>query len=143
MIETANITSGAERLLVDLGYAPVREVILKNNRRVDILGLNKKGGLVIVEVKSGLSDFRSDSKWYEYLEYADAFYFAVDQHFPLEVLSEEKSLPEVTGIIIADAYGGEIIREAAPRKVNAARAKKLIQQMARTAAMRLFEKAVG
>ncbi|MCK0069335.1 MmcB family DNA repair protein [Kordiimonas laminariae] len=143
MTETVNITLGAERLLVELGYAPVREVVLKNNRRVDILGLNKPGGLVVVEVKSGLSDFRSDTKWQEYLDYCEEFYFAVDQHFPINVLNESTSLPDITGIIIADAYGGEVIREAASRKVNAARAKKLIQQMARTAAMRLFEKAVG
>ncbi|UTW58664.1 MmcB family DNA repair protein [Kordiimonas sp. SCSIO 12603] len=143
MTETANITLGAERLLVELGYAPVREVVLKNNRRVDILGLNKRGGLVVVEVKSGLSDFRSDTKWQEYLDYCEEFYFAVDQHFPIGVFNESTSLPDITGIIIADAYGGEVLREAASRKVNAARAKKLIQQMARTAAMRLFEKAVG
>lgn len=138
MTSTADITKGACRLLVDMGYAPLTEVSLTNNRRVDIVGLSKKGALVVVEVKSGLADYRSDKKWQEYLPYSEEFYFAVDQEFPLQVLEEDSCLPSETGIIVADRYGAEIIRPAARRKVNAQRAKTFIQKMARTGAMRLF-----
>ncbi len=140
MTATADITLGAEKLLIELGYAPLREVTLNNNRRVDILGLNAKGKLIVVEVKSSVADFKADNKWTEYLEYCDEFYFAVNQDFPTQLLEEETSQPLVTGIIVADAYGGEILREASVRKTNAIRAKNLVKQMARSAALRLFEK---
>ena len=126
-----------------MGYAPVTEVSLSNNRRVDIVGLNKKGKLLIIEVKSGLADFRSDQKWQEYLPYCSEFYFAVDTDFPLKLLEEEESLPDKTGIIIADQYGAEILRPAAELAVNGQRTKTFIQTMARTAALRLHEQNVN
>lgn len=139
MTSTEFVTKGACRLLVDMGYAPLPEVSLTNGRRVDIVGLSKKGGLIVVEVKSGLADFRSDQKWQEYLPYCEEFYFAVDDKFPISVLEEAESLPEETGIIIADQYGGEVVRPAATRKVNVQRAKTLVQKMARTGALRFFK----
>lgn len=137
MTSTECVTRGAERLLVELGYAPLREVSLTNRRRVDLVGLNKSGKLIVVEVKSGLVDFRSDKKWQQYLHYCHGFYFAVDGDFPLKILDEAETLPEVTGIIVADAYGGEILRPASERNVNSARAKTLVHKMARIGAMRL------
>ena len=113
------------------------ELPLTNGRRADVVGLDKAGGVAIVEVKSCLSDFRSDKKWQHYLPYADAFYFAVDQQFPLSVLDEEASLPDVTGVIIADGFDGEIVREAAPNKIHPSRRKTLHLKMARAAASRL------
>jgi len=139
MTSTDRITTGAERLLIELGYAPLREVPLTNGRRVDLIGLNRKGKLVVVEVKSGLADFRSDGKWQQYLDYCHQFYFAVDTDFPRTLLDEPTSLPDITGIIVADKYGGDIIRAATTRKVNAARAKTLVHKMARTGAMRLAQ----
>jgi len=140
MTSTERVTKGAERLLVELGYAPLREVSLTNRKRVDLVGLNKSGKLVVVEVKSGVVDFRSDKKWQQYLHYCHGFYFAVDGDFPLKILDEAESLPDVTGIIVADAYGGEILRPAGERKVNPARAKTLVHKMARTGAMRLADR---
>jgi hypothetical protein len=134
---TEAITRGAMRLLHDLGYAPLTEVSLTNRRRADIIGLGNRGQVTLVEVKSCLSDFRSDGKWTEYLAYCEEFYFAVDAAFPCAVLEEASSLPQVTGIMIADQYGAEIIRPAATRRVNAARRKKLTLTMARTGAQRL------
>jgi len=139
MTSTEHITKGAERLLIELGFAPLREVVLTNGRRVDLVGLNKKAELIIIEVKSGLSDFRSDNKWQQYLEYCHTFFFAVDPDFPLAVLNEDTSLPATTGIIVADAYGGEVLRPAKTRKVNGTRARALIHKMARVAALRLAE----
>jgi hypothetical protein len=139
MTSTMRVTRGAERLMIELGYAPLREVSLTNGRRVDLVGVNKRGEVMVVEVKSGTADFKSDGKWREYLEYCHCFYFAVDTDFPLSLLDEDGSLPDETGVIIADEFGGEIMRNAAPTKVNAARAKTLVLKMARTGAMRLAE----
>lgn len=124
---------GVARMLAEHGFATITEFSLKNGRRADLVGLDKRGDIVIVEVKSSLADFRSDSKWPNYLEHCDRFFFAVDEAFPSDVLPAEE------GLIVADKFGAEIIREASPRKVNAARRKALTLKFARGAAQRLKE----
>ena len=74
---TLAVTRGAARLLVALDYAPLGEVCLPNGRRADLMALGPKGEIFIVEVKSGVDDFRVDLKWPEYRPYCDAFAFAV------------------------------------------------------------------
>ncbi|WP_020398376.1 MmcB family DNA repair protein [Kordiimonas gwangyangensis] len=139
MTSTEQVTRGAMRFLLELGYAPMTEVSLTNGRRADIVALDRAGRTIIVEVKSSLADFRSDSKWQEYLSYCEEFFFAVDGDFPRTVLDEDGSLPSVTGVILADAYGADIVRPAATRVVNAAKRKTLTLKMARLGAMRLTD----
>ena len=103
---TSAVTRGAGRLMAALGYAPLLEVCLPNGRRADIMALGPRGQIAICEVKSGLEDFRTDRKWGEYLPYCDAFYFAVAPEFPREIL------PEDPGLIVADGFGGAVLREA-------------------------------
>ena len=103
---TTIVTRGAARLLIALGYAPLTEVTLPNGRRADLMALGPKGEIFIVEVKSGVEDFRVDVKWPEYLPYCDAFAFAVAPEFPREIL------PGEPGLIVADGFGGAILREA-------------------------------
>ncbi|NVJ70898.1 MAG: MmcB family DNA repair protein [Alphaproteobacteria bacterium] len=134
---TEAVTKGAVRLMVELGFSPITEIPLTNGRRVDILALDRKGKSIIVEVKSSLADYQCDNKWQEYLAYCEEFYFAVGADFPRHVLDAPDALPETVGIIIADTYGGEIIRPATKRPVNAARKKTLILKMARAGAQRL------
>lgn len=120
-------------MLAEHGFSTLTEFTLKNSRRADLIGLDKRGDIVIVEVKSSPADFRSDAKWPEYLDHCDRFYFAVDDAFPTDIL------PTDQGLIIADKFGGEIIRAAQAHKVNAARRKSLTLKFARTAAARLRE----
>lgn len=134
---TPEVTRGAIRLMLDLGYAPLTEVSLTNRRRADIVALNRKGRPVIVEVKSGVADYRADKKWTDYLAYCEEFYFAVDRDFPLDLFDEPDSLPDRVGLILADAFGADIIRPAATMPVNAARLKALTLKIARTGALRL------
>src|SRR5436190_23919480 len=103
---TATVTRGAARLLTALGYAPLAEVTLPNGRRADLMALGPRGEIFIVEVKSGPEDFRVDLKWPEYRPYCDAFAFAVAPEFPREIL------PEEPGLIVADGFGGAVLREA-------------------------------
>lgn len=128
---TADITSGAQRLLIDMGYATLCEMPLPNGRRVDVIGLNKKGEIFIIEVKSSLEDFRSDQKWQDYLEYCDDFAFAVNESFPQDVL------PDNEGLMIADKFEGQLLRPPQKRKLNGARRKSLTLKFASTAAKRL------
>ncbi|MDX2204385.1 MAG: MmcB family DNA repair protein [Hyphomicrobiaceae bacterium] len=125
------ICRGVVRLIAVHGMAAFSEVGLANGRRADVVGLGGDGEIVIVEIKSCLEDFRSDAKWPEYRPFCDRLFFAVDPRFPHEVL------PGDAGLIIADRYGGEIVREAPVHKLPAARRKALTLQVARLAAFRL------
>ncbi len=118
-------------MLADHGHATLTEFNLKNGRRADVAAIDRKGNVLIVEIKSSVADFRSDAKWPEYLDHCDRFYFAVDETFPVEIL------PADQGLIIADRFGAEIMRDAEARKMNAARRKALTLSFARTAARRL------
>ncbi|MGZ8362246.1 MAG: DNA repair putative endonuclease MmcB [Caulobacteraceae bacterium] len=127
---TGVVTRGAARLLIALGYAPLAEVCLPNGRRADLMALGPKGEFVIVEVKSGLEDYRADRKWGEYLDYCDAFYFAVAPEFPHAIL------PEGPGLIVADGFGGAVVKDAPSAPLAPARRKALTLAFARLGAMR-------
>lgn len=125
------LARGASRLLSSYGFVSVEEVIPARGLRVDVMGLGPKGEIWVIECKSSRADFQSDQKWDGYLPWCDRFFWAVDEHFPTELL------PDDTGLIIADPYGGEIIRMGPETKLAAARRKVMIQKVATTAARRL------
>ena len=72
---------GVAMYLSEKGYFPFFEVQLDTNRhlRADIYAINNKFEAVIVEVKSSIDDFASDSKWQAYLPYCTKFFFAADE----------------------------------------------------------------
>lgn len=126
------LARGVCRLLADHGYRALCELPLGDGHRADVFAIDRRGGILIVEVKSCLADFRADGKWPAYLASCDAFAFAVPQGFPHSVL------PEEAGLIVADAYGGAVIRPPMPAPaLPAARRKALLVRFARTAAARL------
>ena len=127
---TGAVTRGAARLLVELGHAPLAEVTLPNGRRADLMAVGSRGQILIVEVKSGLEDYRADLKWGEYAPFCDAFYFAVAPHFPRE------ALPTGVGLIVADGFGGAVLAEPQAAPLPAARRKALTLAFARLAALR-------
>ena len=127
---TSAVTRGAGRLMAALGYAPLAEVTLPNGRRADIMALGPKGELLICEVKSCLEDYRTDAKWGDYLPYCDAFYFAVAPEFPRHIL------PGEPGLIVADAFGGAVLKEPPLTPLAGARRKALTVAFGRLAAMR-------
>ena len=95
------------------------------------MAIAANGEILIAEIKSSVADFRADRKWQDYLGFADRYFFAVDPDFPAEIL------PETEGLIIADAFGGEIVREAQHRSVAGSRRRSLLLRFARMAALRL------
>lgn len=127
----AAITRGVRRMLAERGVRGLVEFPLANGRRADILALADDGEVTIVEVKSGPADYRTDQKWPEYLEFCDRFFFAVDTDFPVELI------PDECGLIIADAFGAEIVRPAPLAKLVPARRKTLTLRVAQVAMARL------
>ena len=133
---TLSVTRGAGRVMVDLGYAPLLEVCLPNGRRADVMAIGPRGDIVICEVKSGLEDYRVDRKWGEYAPYCDAFYFAIAPEFPSDVL------PDHPGLIVADGFGGAVVRDAPLTPLAPARRKALTIAFARLGAMRTLREPV-
>jgi hypothetical protein len=129
------IVRGTRRLLGGLGFFGVTEMSLANNRRADIAAIGPSGDIWMVEVKSSIADFRSDSKWPEYMPYCDQLYFAVASDFPQELI------PDETGLIVADAFGGAVLRDAPEGRLPAARRKAVTLRMVRLAALRLTQTA--
>lgn len=128
---TLAVCRGACRLMRQSGRTVLRELPLPDGRRADIMAIAGSGELTIVEVKSSIEDWRVDQKWPDYLAWCDHLYFAVPVDFP------QSLIPEEVGLIVADAYGGEILRHPARCPVTAARRKALLIDCARLASERL------
>ena len=130
--ETAmRIMRGVSRMMSAQNFASMPEITLPNHRRADLFAIGSRGEIWIIEIKSSLTDFLTDQKWPEYQEYCDCFFFAVDPDFPLD------RLPDDVGLILADAYGAEIIRPAPIEKLAGARRNVLTRHAARVGAARL------
>ncbi len=127
---TAAVTKGAARVMADLGYAPLLEVRLPNGRRADVMALGPRGEIAICEVKSSVEDFRCDRKWGDYLPFCDAYFFAVAPEFPTDIL------PVEPGLIVADGFGGAVVRPHTPSPLAPARRKALTLAFARLGALR-------
>ena len=127
----AEIAAGTLTLLSDHSFFGVTEMTLANGRRADIAAIGPSGELLIIEIKSSVADFRSDAKWPEYQPFCDRFYFAVSSAFPQDLI------PLEVGLIVADQFGGAILRHPETVKLKAARRKAMTLRFARLAAGRL------
>jgi hypothetical protein len=127
----AEICRGTLRLMAQLGYYGVTEMTLANNRRADIAAIGPAGDIWMIEIKSSVQDFKSDTKWREYMDFCDRLTFAVGADFPQELI------PPETGLIVADAFYGAVIREPPETRLAAARRKAVTLRFARLAAARL------
>jgi len=129
---TRRVARGAGLHLDAHNFAWVPEFTLKTGRRIDLMGVSKRGLFWAVEVKSGIEDFRVDDKWHEYLDHCDQFSFAVSPTFPVDVL------PPDVGIIISDGYEHyEKRKPTTTSLLNANARKSLLIQFARAAAYKM------
>lgn len=125
------LARGVARMLRSLDHAAICEFVPVRGLRLDVISISPAGEIWIVECKSSRADFTSDRKWQSYLEWSDRFFWAVDCDFP------DTLLPGDSGLIRADAYGAEILREAPLTKMAGARRTRLTRDIARIAAIRL------
>ncbi len=137
-VNAVAVARGVSRLFLRNQIMVQPEVSLRNNRRADLMGISTKGEIIIVEVKCSRADLLGDQKWPEYLDYCDRFFWAVPAGFDISPLQGETFLPDRSGVIIADAYDGEIARPAGLFPLAAARRKAETQRLARLAMRRLM-----
>jgi hypothetical protein len=125
------IARGVRRLLRARGFSSLTELPLTGGRRADIAAVNRDGEVLIVEVKSCAADLRSDRKWRDYAASCDRLYFAISEQTPAGLM------PLEAGLIVADRYGAEIVREAELRRMAPAGRRALLLRFAQAAADRL------
>ena len=125
------IARGVRRLLRARGFFSVTELSLVDGRRADIVAVNDEGEVLIVEVKSSPADFRADRKWRDYFAACDRLYFAISEDTPAEIM------PAEAGLIVADPYGADILREAEFRRMASASRRAVLLRFAEAAADRL------
>ena len=133
-----SVARGVSRLFLRNQIMVQPEVGLRNHRRADLMGINLKGEIIIVEIKCSRADLLGDQKWPEYLDYCDRFFWAVPAGFDIKPFGSDVFLPERAGLIIADAYDAELARPAALVPLAAARRKTETQRLARLAMRRLM-----
>jgi len=133
-----SVARGVSRLFLRNQIMVQPEVGLRNHRRADLMGINLKGEIIIVEIKCSRADLLGDQKWPEYLDYCDRFFWAVPAGFDIRPFEGDAFLPERAGLIIADAYDAEIARPAALVPLAAARRMVETQRLARLAMRRLM-----
>ena len=125
------IARGLRRMLRAHGYSTLTELSLLDGRRADVVALRGDGAILIVEIKSSIADYRADNKWRDYLDHCDKLYFAICDTIPPEMM------PLEAGLIVADAYGAAIVREAPEQRLAAATRRAVLLRFAQTAADRL------
>lgn len=109
----------------------IEEFVPDRGLRLDVMALGPRGEFWIVECKSSVADYASDAKWRGYLEWSDRYFWAIGPGFPMDLL------PPETGLVMADAFGAEVVRMPEPTPLAPARRKALTLRFARCAASRL------
>jgi len=125
------IARGTARLLRSLGFSCISELPLPSGRRADLVALNDRGEIWIVEIKSSIEDLRADQKWPEYRAHCDRLFFAFTRDMPCELF------PAETGMIVADAYGAHLHCEAPEHKLPAPTRKLMTVRFGLAAAQRI------
>jgi hypothetical protein len=125
------IARGTARLLRSLGFACISELPLPSGRRADLVALNERGDIWIIEIKSSVEDLRADQKWHEYRAHCDRLFFAFTQDLPCGIF------PDDTGLIVADAYGAHMHCDAPEHRLAAPTRKLMTVRFAMAAAQRI------
>lgn len=125
------IARGMRRHLYALGFSSVAELPLRSGRRADLVAINARSEVWIVEIKSSVEDLRADGKWPDYRMHCDRLFFATAPEVP------EGIFPPEAGLWVADGFGAALLREAPLHPLPGATRKELLARFARHAADRL------
>ncbi len=130
------VARGICRLFARNDIWVIPEMALRNGRRADLMGVDGKGRIVIVEIKTARADLMGDGKWPHYLDFCDRFFWGLPPELDRACLDGEDFRPDCCGVIVADEYDAEIIRPAPSRPLAAARRKAEVERLARAALRR-------
>ena len=133
----ADVCRGVTRMLFRHDLHAIAEVPLDGGRRADLMAVDARGRLVIVEIKVSRVDLLGDAKWPDYLAHCDRYFWAVPAGFDLQPFDAPAVLPARTGVIVADRYDAEIVRKAAEVPLAAHVRKRCTLAFARRAARRV------
>ena len=136
LADANSVCRGIRRLFARNDVWLLPEMPLRNGRRADLMGLDPKGRIIIVEVKVQRGDLLGDGKWPDYLDFCDRFYWGLPPHLDRAVLDGEDYRPDCCGIVVADGYDGEIVRPAPLQPLAAARRKTEVERIARASLRR-------
>ena len=109
------------------GYKVLTEFALPNKKRVDIIGINLKKEIIIVEVKSNKKNIKYDKKWRKYLNYCNYFYFACNDKLKEFIFSNN------IGIIQNNSKTIKIIKKPKYKKISKKKKDELIFKIALSA----------
>ena len=107
------------------------------NKRLDLLAMNTKCVFIGVEIKSCPSDYRTDTKWIDYLNTGvfHKFYFCItmkmqqNKKFFKTLCNDLK--PHGVGIMVLGEYGRiKVVKSAKTREVNNEALQRVIIKMA-------------
>ncbi|MEL6876692.1 MAG: MmcB family DNA repair protein [Pseudomonadota bacterium] len=135
-IKSSAVARGIMRLFARNDIWCIPEMPLKNGRRADLMGVDAKGQVVIVEIKVARGDLLGDSKWPDYLDFCDRFFWGLAPGMDRSPLDSEAYQPDTCGVIVADSYDAEILRHAPLGPLAPARRKTQVEALARAAMRR-------
>ena len=131
------VSRGIGRLFARNDIWCLAEMPLRCGRRADLMGIDARGQVVIVEIKVSRADLLGDGKWTDYLDYCDRFYWGLPPGLDRAPLETGAFLSERCGLIVADGYDAEIVRPAPLVALAAARRKAEVERLARASLRRL------
>lgn len=137
-LDAGDVARGVARMFLRHDIVAISEVPLEGGRRADLMAIDARGAIVIVEIKTSRADLLGDGKWQEYLPHCDRFFWAVPEGFDLRPFEQPGFLPARAGLLVADRYDAAVVREAATVPLAAATRKKITLAFARRAARRVM-----
>lgn len=103
--------------------------------RADVMAVNRRGELILIEVKSGQADLKADSKFHKYQPYCNKAYLMVTaEHWSTHEEYIRSRVPKGMGLIVCDGQYLKFIKGATHNKMEGAVKKDIVLRMAWRAA---------
>lgn len=120
---TKLLTKAAIGYWVKKRYACLSElgVMPWGKRRADVVAVNHRGEIIILEIKSGLADFQTDFKLQHYLEFANRTYLVMYHKHWDKVVKKGLSVPKGMGVLVLTPDGHcTVLRKAKFKQLDPA-----------------------
>lgn len=133
-----DVARGLARYFHRQGQTVLCEVSLPNGRRADVIAIDARGTITLVEIKVSRADLLADQKWPDYLDWCDRFCWALSPSMDPALLDDATRLPERCGLLVGDRYDAVMIREPQMVPLAPARRRSEVLRLARIAMRRMM-----